>query len=323
MKNLFYLVIIILINCNIIFASQDMIYQVWQPNITENGIVESISTYSAMTNYTGYSKLTKTVAENCIGCKGRLLNRNLANVFNLKIKVLGDPSFSASDTIKAELTIPDSVNVPKGYGYGEFTLEQVVEATVSCLIKNAEFHNYLDLKIVGDKRFFKYDKVYTTDKIKYSIQVKAFPFSEYDDAISYYNSLKDIGLIVYLENAIVKNENYIRVKIGYFNSKREAYLAANLIKKFKDIDYFLTYCDFRSLYLNRRDNIIGICTASGIWAMNESKNIELYDFTKNGKITFELNHFSTNNNVMVIYSPKGYQIDKVSILDKLTILKDN
>lgn len=320
MKILFNLSVIILINYNNIFASHDMIYQVWQPNIAGDGIVESISTYSEMTTYTSSSKLIQTVAENCIGCKGNLPNRNLAYIFNLKVRMLADPSASMSDTIKAELTIPDSVNVKKEYD--EYSMDQVVKATVSCLIKNSEFHNYLYLKIAGSEKFSKYEKVYPTNKIKYSLQVKAFPFAEYDDAISYYNSLKEIGLMVYLEHAVVKNENYIRVKIGYFDTKHEAYLAANLIKKFKDVEYFLTECNFRSRYINRRDNIIGVCTASGIWAMNESKTIELYDFTKNGKISFELNQFTTNNNALLVYDPKGYQIDLVYILDKLTKFND-
>ncbi len=307
---LFVLISLASSNC---LATQETIIEVVQPNMTENGIVESAVTYLGMGNYMAGYLLNSTTAENLIKVGGEIQNRNVANAFGLQVKILGDPSLS--DTIKAQLNIPKQVNV--SLPFKEATLHQVVNATIRCLIKNAKYHNYLDLKIVGNDKFKKKEKIYITEKIKYSIQVKAFPVSEYKKSIDYFNSLKDLNQIIYLEFADVNKEQFIRVKIGYFHTLREAMLAAELIKKIKNIEYFIAFCDYRTLFINHKQNIKGLITSSGIWAIRETKNIELYDFTEN-EITEEIHSFSINKkNMMSIWHSRGYRITEISVEEKL------
>ncbi len=236
-KLIFVLISLASFNC---FATQEILVEVVQPNMTENGIVESAITYFEMGNYMAAYLLSATTAENLIYVRGKIQNRNIAKAFGLQVKTVGDPSLS--DTIKAQLSIPTEVNVSRPFKGA--TLHQVVNATIKCLIKNAKYHNYLDLKIIGNDKFKKKEKVYITEKIKYSIQIKAFPISEYKESMDYFNSLKDLNQIIYLEFAKVNEEQFIRVKIGYFNTLREAKLVAELIKKIKNIEYFIAYCDY-------------------------------------------------------------------------------
>jgi hypothetical protein len=319
MKNLqfaFILVFITWLNCK---ASHEVILEVFQPNMTENGIVESSTSYLRIGNYMADAQLLLTTEKNLIEVKGKIENRNIANIFNFKVKILGDPI--QSDTISLQLTIPEKIEVP--HPFDELSIEEVVVSTINCIIKNSKFHFYVDLKIIGDKSFSKHEKVYYTGKIKYTIQVKAFPISEYDDAISFFNSLKDIGHIVFLEFTTVKKEEFIRVKVGYFETKREAYLTAELLKLIKDIEYFVTFCDLKTQYISHKEKIEALGTASGIWAMRNTNFIELYDFTKNEKISTEIYQYSFYNNKLHIYNPQGAQIDEILISSQLASLKSN
>jgi hypothetical protein len=284
--------------------------QIAQPNITENGIVESRTTYLKMANYTAGYRLLLTVEENYIKVCGKIENRNLANIFNLKVKTLGDPSYC--DTIVAQLIIPDTFNVPSRYK--DFRVDEVVKATVNCLVKNSIYHEHLDLKILGNGKFSKYEKLYYTAKKKFSIQIKAFPIIEYDEAISYFKSFKDLGLITYLEYGIVNSKEFIRIKLGCFDNKQEALLVGNLLKKIKSIDFFLTYFDLPIRTHNRNVKIIG--TSSGIWAIDGTKNIELYDFLDDKKLDFKTRSFhTTQHNELIIRD--GSEEIIVNILDKL------
>lgn len=301
-------------------ATHEAILEISQPNWTENGIVESKTTYLRMGNYMAKTQIGLTTEKNLIDVGGETKNRNLANIFGLKVKIPpGD--ISLSDTVSVNLQIPTNINVPNPYK--NVSINEVVKSTINCLIKNSISHNYCDLKINGSEKFKKYEKVYFTPKIKYSIQVKAFPLSEFENAISYFNSLKDLDLIVYLENATVKNEEFIRIKIGYFDTVREARFTASLIKKIKDIEYFITYCDLRTQTISHKDKILGLKTYSGIWAVRNTSSIELYDFTKNETIINDVYSYNNYKNQLSIYSRNGNKLDEIPITDKLKMLKGN
>jgi hypothetical protein len=293
-----------------LFATQEMIMQIAQPNFTENGIVESSTTYLKMANYTAGFRLLLTVEENYIKVSGKVENRNLANIFNLNVKTIGDPSYS--DTIVAKLIIPDTFNVPSRYK--DFRVDDVIKATVNCLVKNSIYHEHLDLKISGNRKFSKYEKLYYTAKKKFSIQIKAFQLTEYDEAISYFKSFKDLGLITYLEYGIVDEKEFIRVKMGCFDTKQEASFVGNLLKRIKSIDFFITYFD---LPLKRhKKNIKIVNTFSGIWAIDGTKNVELYNFVADKKLDFKLRSFhTTHKNELFIQD--GLDEIRVNISEKM------
>ena len=304
------MIIIILLTHLKLFATQDMIMQIAQPNFTENGIVESGTTYLKMTNYTAGYRLLLTVEENYIKVPGKIENRNLANIFNLKVKTLGNPI--QSDTIVAELIIPDTFNVPSRYK--DIRADDVVKATVNCLVKNSIFHEHLDLKISGNRKFSEYEKLYYTPKKKFTIQIKAFPINKYDEAISYFKSFKDLGLIIYLDYGIVNSNEFIRIKMGCFDNRQEALFVGNLLKKIKLTDFFVTYFD---LPLRRHKKNIKIVNAySGIWAIYGTKNIELYNFVSDEKLEFKFRTFNTTDK-NELYIQDGTDEIKVNISEKL------
>ena len=171
MKKSFLVVpIFLLISLNA-YATQEMALIVSQPIATENGIIESKSTYVYYTNYTVSLKMSLTCAENSINTEGKFSNRNLANIYGFKTEFSlrrEDIYINFGDTIVVDLVIPEIYSDSLNRRFRLSYIEEVLEATIICLFNNAtsyDFVHYLDLKVFGRKEFEKYSKVYSKDNI--------------------------------------------------------------------------------------------------------------------------------------------------------------
>ena len=135
------------------YASHEMIIQVVQPVVREREIMdELIYTYIRYGNYISDLRVKLTCEENFIKTESGVVNRNIANIFGLKINFIGFPVYV--DTLKAELILPEEETLPLDDYF--ITLEQVIDGTIQCMIKNAAVDrnlNYLDLKVLKTKPF--------------------------------------------------------------------------------------------------------------------------------------------------------------------------
>ena len=65
------------------------------------------------------------------------------------------------DTLVAELTIPEKIDIPAKYK--DRTLDEVVSVTINCILYNSFTYNsvkYCDLKVLGNSKYLKLSKVY-------------------------------------------------------------------------------------------------------------------------------------------------------------------
>jgi len=163
MKAFIFLVILFSFIC-ICYSSHETMIKVSQPILIEGYIKESVSTYLYYIDVPPMALQVKlTCAENYIKTESMVVNRNLANIYNLKIDVIyneyGLPFFG--DTLKAKLILPE--NFSQSELKPDITHEGLISATINCALKNAissKSINYLDLKVVGEKVYLKYAKVY-------------------------------------------------------------------------------------------------------------------------------------------------------------------
>jgi hypothetical protein len=148
-----------------IYATGETIIQVMQPNVTEEGIESSISTYIHCIGYPiGYSVGLTCLANN-IQTENSTENRNIANIFNLKVKLIYNDYSTFGDTLKAALIIPDKITSPEKYN--EYTVDEIISATIECMLYNAFAYDsiyYFDLRIVGDSKYLKLSKIYKRGK---------------------------------------------------------------------------------------------------------------------------------------------------------------
>ncbi len=271
------------------YATNEAIIEVIQPNMHENGIAKTSTTYSRMIGHPGGSYLFLTFAENSIETSNGRENRNIANKYNFKLKVLSN-SFTYG-MIETELILPENIEeLERKYGY---SMETVLEETIDCLVKNAyAFYSDLDLKIKGDSKYSNFEKVYSTStgEIRkrnkfFSIQIKSFPIEEKTEALSFFNSYRDSGLFTYMEKGKVKNKEFLRIKIGYFTNMGDAELAGYILKKTKGVDFFIT--NFGGTISNFKGKYKIFNTPSGIWAKGRVNEKEIYNFVTETNLSLE------------------------------------
>lgn len=77
----------------------------------------------------------------------------------------------------------------------------------------------------------------------YCIQVKSYPPAEYLDGLKIYKELRDKGYLVYYYTQYIQNKNWLRVRIGYFQSKKAAGEFGEKFRVREDMDYFVTEAD--------------------------------------------------------------------------------
>ncbi len=153
-----------------VLATQETILVVSQPVFSENGIVESASTYSMNLNYSLVDKMKLTCAENCVISSGVHKNRNLANMFGFTVEFSRkweEMYIHFGDTVKVDLVIPDNFNKTNKILF-ETTIDQIVKSIIISLFNNAtsfSFINNLDLSIKGNSDFEKYSMIYNKDNI--------------------------------------------------------------------------------------------------------------------------------------------------------------
>ena len=146
------------------YSSQETMLKVNQPILIAGYLKESMSTYVYVIGGPPLSLLVElTCAENYIQTETKVVNRNLANIYNLKIEVMyneyGWPSFG--DTLKAKLILPEDFTQTKLHP--DLIHDELISATIECAFKNATFSesiNYMDLQIIGEAEYLKYAKVY-------------------------------------------------------------------------------------------------------------------------------------------------------------------
>ena len=154
MKNIFYAIILSFLFSINSYATRETIIQVIQPNVIEEGIEASTSTYIYYIGYPfGYS-VGLTCSANQIQTQAEAENRNIANIFGLKSKLSYNKHGLTSDTLTVNLTIPETVNPPDKYKH--HTLDEVIKSTIKCLILNTSSYDrikYLDLNVIGDSKY--------------------------------------------------------------------------------------------------------------------------------------------------------------------------
>lgn len=139
-------------------ASHEMIIQVVQPVVIEEGIRKINYPYIYYGNFIADLKVRLTCEQNFIKTESGVENRNLASILNFKIKIIGEPF---GDTLKTELTLPKEENVI--LNNPNITFEEVINATIECMIENASKNpNYkiIKIKVIGEKKYIKYSKEY-------------------------------------------------------------------------------------------------------------------------------------------------------------------
>ncbi len=285
------------LNC---YATQEVLIEVSQPNIHENGIAKTRSTYSRSIGHPGASYLILTFAENSISRYSSFQNKNLANLYKLDIKILLN-SFSYG-TIEAELILPENIEeLEQKYGY---SMTEVLNLSIDCLVENANvFYSDLDLKIDGDPKYSKFEKVYSTSSGEtrkrnkyYSIQIKSFPVEKKAEALAFFNSFKETGLLTYMENAKVKGKEYLRIKIGYFTNMNDAELTGYILAKTKEVDFFIT--NFTGTVSNYDGFFKILSTPSGIWAKGRVNEKEIYNFVDETNLNLEKRSFDIVNEIL-------------------------
>jgi hypothetical protein len=288
MKVLIFTIVFTVFSMNS-YATNEAIIEVIQPNMHENGIAKTHTTYSRMIGHPGSSYLSLTFAKNSLETTHGRENRNIASKYNLNFKILSNP-FSYG-TIDTELILPE--NIKELETQNGYSMERVLTETIDCLVQNASiFYSGLDLKISGDKEYSKFEKVYSTktsetrEKNKYlSIQVKSFPIEEMEEALVFFNSFRETGLMTFLEKGIVNKKEFLRIKIGYFDNMKDAELTGHILKKIKGVDFFIT--NFNGTVTNYNGMYKIINTPSGIWARGRINEKEIYNFVNETNLNFE------------------------------------
>lgn len=160
MKSILYLIIFNMLFSIQSYATTEIVIQVVQPNVVEEGIFESTSTYIYFIGYPIGFSVGLTCSANQVQTQTKAENRNIANIFGLKSKLNYDRHNLTRDTLCVDLIIPETVNPPNRYK--EHTLDTVVKATIKCLILNASSYNrirYLDINIIGAKKYSELSKI--------------------------------------------------------------------------------------------------------------------------------------------------------------------
>ena len=161
MKRFVMILIVFLLILFCCYATSETIIQVMQPNVVEEGIESSVSTYIRFIGYpVGYS-VRLTCTANKILTESGAENRNIANIFNLEVKQIQDEGNIFSDTLIVEMTIPENINPPEKYQ--DYTLDEVVYSTIKCVLYNAFTYKsikFVDLRVVGNSKFIKLSKIY-------------------------------------------------------------------------------------------------------------------------------------------------------------------
>ena len=111
----------------------------------------------------------------------------------------------------------------------------------------------------------------------YSVQVKAVPLAEKKDGFAIYNDLKRKGYLVYYYKARVKDEWWMRVRLGVFATIPEAQAFGETFKKNKGFDFVVTKADIL-VYPYRNEYEI-VATPSAIWMRKDTKDRELYRYS--------------------------------------------
>jgi hypothetical protein len=96
-----------------------------------------------MLGHPGAAYLTLTFAKSNIEDENGIHNRNLANLYNLKLNILSQSYIN--NTIDVELEIPHNIGeIEKKYGH---SMKNVLNETINCLIENASnFYYSVNLK---------------------------------------------------------------------------------------------------------------------------------------------------------------------------------
>jgi hypothetical protein len=154
------IIFIIISHC---YSTRETVLKIIQPILIEEGLEESISTYVYFIGHPLASQVELTCAENYIQTESAVENRNIANVYKLKIEVIqndyGLPIFG--DTLRAKLILPEDFSHNKLQP--SLSHDELISATIECALKNAtifESINYLELEIIGEPKYFKFSKVY-------------------------------------------------------------------------------------------------------------------------------------------------------------------
>lgn len=153
----------------------------------------------------------------------------------------------------------------------------------------------------------------------FSIQVMSFPINEKSSAFQFYTGLKDAGYFVYMHKTKIEGNWWIRIKIGYFNSKDKADLFGKKFKSKSSLDYWVNPADI--LIDRSKTNYNIITTPSGIWLEKNSNFEEVYSFLPqmyHAGILLETKAMASPSDEIVFYFQK--KIIKVNLKSKESVI---
>lgn len=131
--------------------------------------------------------------------------------------------------------------------------------------------------------------------VHYSLQVKALPMTEQDQALQLYETLKQKGYLVYYYVATVNGKEWLRVRVGHFANKEQAKQLGEKLKKAEGIDYFV---EPTPLFVDAKNNVDVITTPSALWLSSKNATKELYPFKGFNSLDFL-------ENTQAVLSPSG------------------
>ena len=147
----------------------------------------------------------------------------------------------------------------------------------------------------------------------YCIQVKSYPPSEYHDGLKLYKKLRDRGYLVYYYTHYIQNNNWMRVRVGYFTSKNEARKFGEKFAARENMEYFVTEAD--RIFVDVIDNgHTLISTPSSRYIKSEEKIKEIYSIydkiNENGYLFgFYQPIVSPTHQVILFFDSKVIQYD--------------
>jgi hypothetical protein len=154
------IIVVLISNC---YSTRETVLKIVQPILIEEGLEESISTYVYFIGHPLASQVELTCSENYIQTECGVENRNIANIYKLKIEVIyndyGLPIFG--DTLRAKLILPEDFSQNKLHP--SLSHDELISATIECAMKNATIYesvNYMELEIIGKPEYSKFSRVY-------------------------------------------------------------------------------------------------------------------------------------------------------------------
>lgn len=125
-----------------------------------------------------------------------------------------------------------------------------------------------------------------TENRYYSIQIAALPLSQKNEGFSIYERLKAKGYLAYYYRIKIKNEWWMRLKVGVFASIPEAQAFGKKFKEQEGFDFFVSRAEVTVEAFETEFQIV--TTPSAVWLKSDTLKRELFLFSPDRVQTIEV-----------------------------------